>query len=146
MRISIHSLNAQFHTPYWIGKISNNKVRKIRPSPFFSFSAECVSWCWVNRLDWKKKKLKRNTRSLRIEGPGTPGWREKFIHIFGLTKCTMYCEKCSCFCSCFFYAVTMLTFQIKRIISRENGLTICRYFFFFFFFGKCQKFGSIGRR
>ena len=23
------------------------------------------------------------------------------IYICGLTKCTMYCKKCSCFCSCF---------------------------------------------
>ena len=35
----------------------------LRPSPFFSFSVECVSWFWV-----KKKSLKKITRSLRIGG------------------------------------------------------------------------------
>ena len=50
------------------------------------------------------------------------------IHIFGLTKCTIYCKKCSCFCSCFLYAVTMYIYQIKRIISSEKWLN---YFFFF---------------
>ena len=27
----------------------------VRPSPFFSFSIECISWYWVGQLDWKKK-------------------------------------------------------------------------------------------
>ena len=32
----------------------------------------------------------------------------------------------------FLYAVTMLIFQIKRIISEKNGLTTSLLFFFFF--------------
>ena len=40
----------------------------------------------------------------------------------------MYCKKFSCF----FYAVTMLTFEIKRI-SSEKWLNYVVPFFFFFF-------------
>jgi len=29
------------------------------PPPFSSFSVECVSWPWVTRSDWKKKKKSR---------------------------------------------------------------------------------------
>ena len=54
----------------------------IRPSPlFFSFSVECVSWCWDGPSDWKKKNLKKNTRSLGIGGPCTPGWRSTFTYL-----------------------------------------------------------------
>ena len=42
----------------------------------------------------------------------------------------------------FLYAVTMLIFQIKRIILSEIW---CNYVVTFLF-GKCQKFGSVGRR
>ena len=42
----------------------------------------------------------------------------------------------------FLYAVTMLIFQIKRIISSKKW---CNYVVtFFLFFQKCQKFGSVG--
>ena len=122
--------------------------------PFFSlFTVACVSWYWVavGRIEKKKTKTKTKTkkitRSLRIVGPRIPGRRFKKvnIHIFGLTKCTIYCEKCSCFCSCFsLCCLTTLIFQIKRIISSEKW---CNYVVtFFFFFWKCQKFGSVGRR
>ena len=54
----------------------------IRPSPpFFSFSVECVSWCWDGQSDWKKKPKKKNTRSLGIGGPCTPGWRSTFTYL-----------------------------------------------------------------
>ena len=38
------------------------------------------------------------------------------IHIFGWTKCTIYCEKCSCSCFCFSLCCYYAHFQIKRII------------------------------
>ena len=49
------------------------------------------------------------------------------IHIFGLTKCTIYCKNVPVF----LYAVTMLIFQIKIIISGEKWLTTSLLFFFF---------------
>ena len=48
------------------------------------------------------------------------------IHIFGLTKCTIYCKNAPVF----LYAVTMLIFQIKRIISREKWFNYVVTFFF----------------
>ena len=42
----------------------------------------------------------------------------------------------------FLYAVTMLIFQNKRIISSEKRLN----YVVTFFFGRCQKFGSVGRQ
>ena len=97
---------------------------RFRLSPFFSLRVECVSWYWVRRSDWKKKPKKIITRSLGIGSPGTPGGRMTLkvnIHIFGLTKYTIYHKKWSRFCSCFSdYAVTMLISQIKRIISSEK--------------------------
>ena len=52
------------------------------------------------------------------------------IHIFGLTKCTIYCKKCFCFVPVFLYAVTKLMFQIKRIISREKWFNYIVTFFY----------------
>ena len=51
------------------------------------------------------------------------------IHIFGLTKCTIYCKNAPVFVPVFLYAVTMLIFQIKRIISSEKW---CNYVVTFF--------------
>ena len=56
----------------------------IRPSPpfFFSFSVECVSWCWDGRsVGVKTKRKKENTRSLGIGGRCTPGWRSTFTYL-----------------------------------------------------------------
>ena len=47
----------------------------VRPSPFFSLSVKCVSWCGVGRSDCKKNSKKKVTRSLGIGAPGTPGRR-----------------------------------------------------------------------
>ena len=50
----------------------------------------------VGRIEKKNHKKSRNSR------PWYPKTTLKVnIHIFGSTKCTIYCEKCSCFCSCF---------------------------------------------
>ena len=51
------------------------------------------------------------------------------IHIFGLTKCTIYCKNVLVFVPVFLYTVTMLISQIKRIISSENSLTTSLHFF-----------------
>ena len=118
----------------------------IRPSPFFFFVYRRMRFLILGRgrSDWKKKKNHKKSRNSRPSYPRTT--LKVNIHIFWLTKCTIYCEKCSCFCFCFsLCCLTMLIFQIKRIISSEKW---CNYVvtFFFFFFKKGQKFGSVGRR
>ena len=115
-------------------KKSKTVKRKLRPSLFFfSFSVECVSWCWVGRSDWKKNHKKSRNRR-----PWYPRITLKVnIHITRLTTCTIYCKKRSCFCSFFFYFVTMLIFQIKRTILREKWFN----YVVFFLFWKYQKFG-----
>ena len=91
----------------------------------------------AGRIEKKNPQYSRNSR------PWYPKTTLKVnIHIFGLTKCTIYCEKCSCFVPVFLYAVTILIFQIKRIISSEKW---CNYVVTFSFW-KCQKFVSVGRR
>ena len=123
--------------------------RLLRPSSFFSFSVECVSWCWVSRSDWKKKPKKNHKKSRNMR-PWYPKMTLKVNnHIFRLTKCTTYYKKCSCFVPVFPYAVAMLIFQIKRIISSEkwfNDVVIYIYIYIYIVFWKCQKFGSVGRR
>ena len=55
----------------------------------------------VGRIETKNLK-KKNHKKSRNSRPGYPRTTLKVnIHIFGLTKCTIYCEKCSCFCPCF---------------------------------------------
>ena len=56
------------------------------------------------------------------------------ICIFGSTKCIYYAVKnVPVFVPVFLYAVTMLIFQIKRIISREKWFNNVVTIFFFFF-------------
>ena len=109
----------------------------IRPSPFPFLVYRRMRFLILGRSDWKKKKNHKKSRNSR------PGYARKTlkvnVHIFGLTKCTIYWEKCSCFCSCFSLCwLTMLIVQIKRIISSEKW---CNYVvtFFFFFFLKMPK-------
>ena len=37
-----------------------HKLQKRKAIPLFLFSVGCISWYWVGRLDWKKKKLKKS--------------------------------------------------------------------------------------
>ena len=75
---------------------------KGHPLLFFLFSVECISWCWVGRSDWKKKPKKKNHKKSRNRRPWYPRMTLKVnIHTFGLTKCTIYCKKCSCFSLCY---------------------------------------------
>ena len=54
----------------------------------------------VGRIE--KKNLKKIHKKCRNSRPWYPRTTLKVnIHIYGLTKCTIYCEECSCFCSCF---------------------------------------------
>ena len=88
--------------------------------PFFSFR---VKWRFLilgQSVGLKKKKLKKITRSRGIGGPGIPGWRYKLtIHIFGLTKCTIYCKKCTCF---FSMLLLCSFFGLKELFPVKNGL------------------------
>ena len=52
------------------------------------------------------------------------------IHIFGLTKCTIYCKNVPVFVPVFLYAFTMLIFQIERIISSETWFNYVVTFLF----------------
>ena len=129
------SFNTQLKFLSWLGH-----------PPFFFFVYRRMRFLILGRgrSDWKKKKNHKKSRNSRPSYPRTT--LKVNIHIFWLTKCTIYCEKCSCFCFCFsLCCLTMLIFQIKRIISSEKW---CNYVvtFFFFFFKKGQKFGSVGRR
>ena len=85
---------------------------------FFSFSVECVLWCWKkfrNRRPWYPRvKLKVS------------------IHTFGLTKCSIHCKKCFCFCSCFSLCCYFahFFFRLKELFQVKNGLTTSPIFFF----------------
>ena len=65
----------------------------------------------------KKKNSKKNHMEPQNRRPCYPRMTFKVnIYIFGLTKCTIYCDKNVPV----FVPVTVLIFQIKRIISREK--------------------------
>ena len=67
----------------------------------------------VGRIE--KKNLKKNHKKSRNSRPRYPRTTLKVnIHIFGLTKCTIYCEKCSCFCSCFSLCCYYAHFSDKK--------------------------------
>ena len=67
-----------------------------KPSPFFLPSNVFPDIGSVGQVEKKNHKESWDSR------PWYPRTTLKVnIHIFGLTKCTIYCEKCSCFCSCF---------------------------------------------
>ena len=114
----------------------------IRPSPpFFRLALnEFPDVGSVGRIE-KKKKLKKNHKESLNRRPWYPRMTLKVnIHIFGLTKCTIYCKNCSCFC----WSMLLLCsfFKLKELFQEKNGLTKSLLFFFW----KCQKFGSVGRR
>ena len=88
--------------------------------PFlFLFSIECISWYWVGWSDWKKKKTKKNHKNSQNRRPWYPKIKVN-IHIFELTKCTICCKNVPVFVPVFLYTVTMLIFQIKRIIPSKK--------------------------
>ena len=90
----------------------------------------------VGRIE--KKKKKKNHKKSRNSRPWYPRTTLKVsnILIFRLTKCTIYCEKCSCFCSCFSLCCYYAHFSDPKIwvgrttVSREkrgDGLTPRRF-------------------
>ena len=90
------------------------------PAPPLSFCFFCLASNAfpdigsVGRIE--KKNLKKILKESRNRRPWYPKMTLKVnIHIFGLTKWTIYCKNRSCFCSCFSLCcyVTMLIFQIK---------------------------------
>ena len=69
----------------------------------------------------KKKKNKKNLeKKNHKKSPKEALVPQDDVHIFGLTKCTIYCKSVLVF----LHAVTMLIFQIKRIISSEKQFKI----------------------
>ena len=103
----------------------------LRPSPFFLHLPSNAFPDIGSVSQIEKKKPPKNHKKSRNSRPWYPRTTLKVnIHTFGLTKCTIYCEKCSRFCPVFLYAVTMLIFQIKRIVSSEKW---CNYVATFFF-------------
>ena len=79
----------------------------------------------------KKKKPEKNHKKSRNSRPWYPRRTLKVnIHIFGLTKCTICCEKCSCFCSCFSLCFFSF-FRVKELFQVKNGVTTSFLFFFF---------------
>ena len=117
-----------------------------RPSPFFlrlpSNSFPDIGS--VGRIE-KKKPTKKNHKKSRNSRPLYPRTTLKVnIHIFGLTKCTIYCENCSCFCSCFSLCCLLCSFfRLKELFQVKNGVTTSLLFFFFL---KMPKIWSVGRR
>ena len=106
----------------------------VRPSPFFSFSVECVFWYWVGRSDWKKKTHK-NSRNSRPWYPRI-GRRQK------LTFTYLDWQNVRVVVPVVLCAVTICSFFIlKELFQVKNGLTTSLPFFW-----KCQKFGLFGRR
>ena len=103
----------------------------IRPSPFFRLAANAFPDIGsVGRIEKKqtKKKIHKKSQNRRPWYPRTT--LNVNIHIFGLTKCTIYCKKCSCFCSCFSLCCYYAHFQIKRIILSEKWFNCLVTFFF----------------
>ena len=73
---------------------------------------------WIEKKNLNKKKNDKKSQNRR---PWYPRMTLKVnIHIFGLTKCPIYCKNVAVFYPIFLYAVTMLFFQIKRIFSSEK--------------------------
>ena len=101
-------------------KKSKTVKRKLRPSPFFFRLATNAfpDVGPVGRIGKRKtKKEKKNHKKSRNRRPWYPRMTLKVnIHITGLTKCTIYCKKRSCFCSCFFSMLLLCSFfRLKEL-------------------------------
>ena len=92
---------------------------------FFSFSIKWVSWCWVCRSDWKKKR-KKNHKSQNMRP-----WYPRMTLKVNIQNPQYIVKNVPVFVPVFLYAVTMLIFQIKRIISSEKWFNYVITFFFF---------------
>ena len=76
----------------------------------------------------KKKKNHKKSRNRRPWYPRTT--LKTNIHIFRLTKYTIYCKKFSCFCFCFslccYYKYSF--FRLQQFFQVKNGLTTSFFF------------------
>ena len=103
----------------------------LRPSPFFlSLPSNAFPDIGsVGRIE--TKNLKKNNKKSRNSRPWYPRMTLKVnIHIFGLTKCTIYCEKCSCFCPCFSLCCYYAHFSDwKKKFQVKNSVTTSLLFF-----------------
>ena len=79
-----------------------------------------------------EKKPKKNHKKSRNRRPWYPRMTVKVnIYIFGLTKYSIYCKKCSCLWSSFSLCCHYVPiFQIKRNISSEKCFNEVVTFFF----------------
>ena len=101
--------------------VNNILLQTGHPPLFFRFASDAFPDIGsVGRIE--KKILKKNHEKSRNKRPCYPRTTLKVnIPIFGLTKYTIYCKKnVPVFVPVFLYSVTMLIFQIKRIISSEK--------------------------
>ena len=93
----ICACSSQRCSEQWLIVLTIN-LDNLGPSPLLSRLASNAfpDFGSVGRIKKKNQKKSRNRR------PWYPKITLKVdIYIFGLTKCTIYCKKCSCFCSCF---------------------------------------------
>ena len=107
-----------------------------------NIQVKTINWQWRflilgQSVGLKKKKLKKNNKKSRNRRPWYPRMtlQANNRHIFGLTKCTIYCKKCTCF---FSLLLLCSFFRLKELFQVKNGLTtlvFCKFFW------KCQKFG-----
>ena len=68
----------------------------------------------VGRIEKKKKQPKKKSQEVEVN-----------IHIFGLTKCTVYCKSVLVFVPVLLYAVTMLIWVGRTTLDgeeKEDGL------------------------
>ena len=83
-------------------------------------------------LKKKKKNLKKNHKKSRNSRPWYPTTTLKVnIHIFGLTKCSIYYEKYMFMFLFLFFSMLLLCsfFRLKELFQVKNGLTTSLLFF-----------------
>ena len=99
--------------------------------PFFFFRLASNAFPNIRSVGGiEKKNLKKNHKEVSEQKAlvRQNDVKTVYIYIFGLTKCTIYCKKRSCFSLC--RRLYMLIFQIKRIISNEKWFNYVVTFFF----------------
>ena len=92
--------------------------------PFFFVQRRMRFLILGRSVELKKKPTKNQERS-RNRRPWYPRMTLKVnIYMFGLTKCTIYCKKCSYFCSCFsLHCILCSFFRLKELFQVKNALT-----------------------
>ena len=98
--------------------------------PFFSFVQRRMHFLILGRsVGLKKKNLKKNHKEVSEQKAlvRQNDVKTVYIYIFGLTKCTIYCKKRSCFSLC--RRLYMLIYRLKELFQMKNGLTTSLLFF-----------------